>query len=100
MKTELPALVALEAIGQPWFCENHRTDLQAIGLVAEILAAEGSQIHLLACALLSALESHELAGDSMRPLVVSVSAWMQRQPNARVQAAIDSLLAGMHKQAA
>ena len=100
VKTELPALIALEAIGQSWFCEGHRTDLQAIGLVAAMLAAEGSNIQLVAGELLAALEAQALDADSLRPLVVSVSTWVQRQPNGRVQAAIDTLLGGMNRRAA
>lgn len=100
LKTELPALIALEAIGQPWFCENHRSDLQAIALVAEMLADVGSEIHLDSRALLSTLGSEELDADRMRPMVMHVAAWMQKQPNRRVQAAIDRLLAGMSRKAA
>ena len=100
VKTELPALIALEAIGQSWFCEGHRTDLQAIGLVAAILAAGGSEIQIVAGALLSSLEGEALDAESIRPLVVRVSAWIQRQPNSRVQAAIDTLLEGMNRKAA
>ena len=33
IKTELPALVALEAIGKPWYNETHQSDLLAIALV-------------------------------------------------------------------
>ena len=100
LKTELPTLIALEAIGQPWFCETHRSDLQAIGLVAGILAAEGSEIHLVSRALLSALEAEEMDIESMRSLVMNVSAWLQKQPNVRVQAAIDRLLGGLTRKAA
>jgi len=100
LKTELPALIALEAIGQPWFCESHRSDLQAIGLVAEILAGEGSEIQHVCRVLLSALEEEEMDVVAMRPRVLTISAWLQKQPNGRVQAAIDRLLGGLTRKAA
>lgn len=100
MKTELPALIALEAIGQPWFSETHRSDLQAIGLVSEMLADEGCDIHRASCELLSVLASEDLEVDSVRPMVVAITAWIQRQPNGRVQAAIDALLGSVASEAA
>src|SRR6187397_3087932 len=48
IKTELPALVALEAIGKPWFSETHLSDLLAIALVSQILAVKGSYIDIVA----------------------------------------------------
>lgn len=91
-KTELPALVALEAIGQSWFSESHRTDLLAIGLVSQILAAEGSYIHLIAGELVSFLGAGELNIDEVRPVVMDITAWLQVQPNGRVDEAIEQLL--------
>ena len=81
IKTELPALVALEAIGKPWFSETHRTDLLAIGLISQILAPEGSYIHVVAGELLSFLQSGELKIEEIRPLVLDITAWLQAQPN-------------------
>lgn len=92
IKTELPALVALEAIGKPWFAESHRSDLLVIALVARTLAPEGSYIHVVADELIAALEAGELQIDVIRPLVIDISAWLQVQPNGRVDAAIDQLL--------
>ena len=92
IKTELPALVALEAIGKPWFAESHRSDLLVIGLVTQMLAPEGSFIHVVASELITALEAGELQIDVIRPLVIDISAWLQVQPNGRVDAAIDQLL--------
>ena len=99
-KTELPTLIALQAIGQPWFCESHRTDLQAIALIAELMAAEGSEVHLVSCALISALACEEMDAVSIQPMVMTISAWLQKQPNIRVQAAIDRLLGGLSRKAA
>ena len=92
IKTELPALVALEAIGNAWFSENHRSDLLAIGLVSQILAVEGSYIHLVAGELIAALQAAELEIDEIRPLVLDISAWLQVQDNGRVDTAIATLL--------
>ena len=92
IKTELPALVALEAIGKPWFGETHRSDLLAIALVSQILAVEGSYIHIVAGELISALETGELKIDEIRPVVIDISAWLQVQDNGRVDAAIATLL--------
>lgn len=91
-QTELPALVALEAIGQPWFGASHLADLQALGLVSKMLAAEGSHIHLIAAELLSLLEAGALALDEIRPRVVDLTAWIHVQPNNRVDAVIEALL--------
>jgi hypothetical protein len=99
IKTELPALVGLEAIGKPWFGENHRSDLLAIGLVAQVMAPEGSFIHLIAGELKSALEAAELKIEVIRPLVIDISAWLQVQPNGRVDSAIDQLLGPLRRPA-
>ena len=92
IKTELPALVGLEAIGKPWFSESHRSDLLAIGLVSQILAPEQSFIYVVAGELISALETAEPKIDEIRPLVLDISAWLQVQPNGRVQSAIERLM--------
>lgn len=91
-KTELPALVALEAIGQHWFSEAHRADLRAIGLVAQLLARRGSRIQVAADALIAFLESDNLNIEELRPIVVEINRWLQVQSNSRIQAAIESLL--------
>ena len=92
IKTELPALVGLEAIGKSWFNESHRSDLLAIGLVSQILAPEGSYIYVVAGELIADLQVAELQIGVIRPLVIDISAWLQVQPNGRVDAAIATLL--------
>jgi hypothetical protein len=92
IKTELPALVALEAIGKPWFNEGHRADLLAIALVSQSMAPEGSFIHVIAGELLVYLNGPELQIDQIRPIVLDISAWLQVQPNGRVDAAIEKLM--------
>src|SRR5690348_9590029 len=92
IKTELPALVALEAIGKPWYNETHHSDLLAIALVSQILAVKGSYIHIVAGELIVALQGAELNIDEIRPLVIDISAWLQVQDNGRVDTAIATLL--------
>ena len=92
VKTELPALIALEAIGQPWYNEGHLADLCALGLLAQTIAPEGSDIVEMAVRLLDQLNEPTLDTDALRPLVIELSAWLQRQPNGRVDAAIRKLL--------
>lgn len=91
-KTELPALIALEAIGQPWFNEQHRCDLQSIALISQLISGEGGEIRAASCELISLLEPDDLDIDKVRPVVVTINTWFQTQPNGRVQAAIDRLL--------
>ena len=74
IKTELPALIALEAIGKPWFTETHLSDLLAIALVSQILAVKGSYIDIVAGELIAALQAPELDIDEIRPLVIDISA--------------------------
>jgi len=92
IKTELPALVALEAIGKPWYNETHQSDLLAIALVSQILAVKGSYIHIVAGELIMVLQEAELNIDEIRPLVIDISAWLQVQDNGRVDTAIATLL--------
>ena len=92
IKTELPALVALEAIGQPWFSETHRSDLLAIALVSQVMATQGSYIHIIAGELVAALQEGQVHIDVIRPLVIDISAWLQVQDNGRVDTAIATLL--------
>ncbi|MEO8004878.1 MAG: hypothetical protein ABI771_08230 [Betaproteobacteria bacterium] len=93
IKTELPALVALEAIGKPWFSETHRSDLLVIALVSQTIAPPGSFIYVIADELIALLQQGaELKIDEVRPLVMDISAWLQVQPNGRVDQAIDQLM--------
>jgi hypothetical protein len=98
-RTELPALIALEAIGQPWFSEDHRCDLMSIGLVAQLMSEPGSEIHTVSAELIELLGPDELNLSQLEPRVVLINSWVQRQPNSRVQAAIDMLLGATPKKA-
>lgn len=100
IKTELPALVGLEAIGKPWFNESHRSDLLVVALVSQVIAPPGSYIYVIADELIALLQGDELNIDEVRPLVMDMSAWLQVQPNGRVDQAIDELLKPQKKQRA
>lgn len=90
--TELPALIALEAISQPWFCEAHLTDLMALSMVCQLAAEETTDAHGVALELFDLLVQEPLDADTIEPRVVALNEWMQRQPNGRIQDAIDRLL--------
>ncbi len=91
-KTELPALIALEAIGQSWFSEDHRCDLMSIAMVVQFMVEPDSELHAMSCELVSLLGPDALEIDRLRPLVVPLNCWLQKQPNGRVQTAINRLL--------
>ncbi len=92
IKTELPALVALEAIGKPWFGEMHQSDLLAVALVSQLLATEGSYIHIIAGELITALQAGDLKIEEIRPMVNDIIAWLAMQDNARLDKVIETLL--------
>ena len=91
--TELPALIALEAIGKPWFCEAHLTDLMAVSMVCQVAAEPGSEVHNAACELFELLGREPLEFSQIEPLVVFTNDWVQRQPNGRIQDAIERRMA-------
>lgn len=95
VKTELPALVALTAIGEPWFAEEHQADLLAVALVVNELAPRDS---------LQAQCSAELQRLCEEPITLEIKVeialnlaeclpWLQAQPNSRVQRALRAVLA-------
>ena len=90
--TELPALIALEAIGEPWFCEAHLSDLMALSMVCQLAAQDASDAHATALELFDLLAQEPLDAEQIEPLVVALNEWMQRQPNGRIQDAIERLL--------
>lgn len=95
IKTELPALIALEAVGKEWFSEGHLSDLLSLAMVCMVIAEEGSEIHGCATRLFVELGKSELDAAALRPLVGLTSTWLQRQPNTKVERAIDELM-GTH----
>lgn len=93
-RTELPALIALEAIGQPWFCETHLTDLMALAMVCQLAARPDSEAHAAASELFELLGHEPLDRARIQPLVVFTNDWLQSQPNGRIQNAIEVLMTG------
>lgn len=102
MQTELPALVALAAIGQPWFCDSHQSDLLAVALVVGELAEPES---------VQAEAAFELQRLCERPLTVEHKAelarhladclpWLQLQPNPRIERALQAIAARYFRLAA
>ncbi|MBL8471232.1 MAG: hypothetical protein KF778_17835 [Rhodocyclaceae bacterium] len=90
--TELPALVALAAVGQPWFSEQHLTDLMVVAMVSQLASEPDSEVHRVAMDLFERLGRDELVLEEIRPLVLATNEWIQRQPNGRIQDAIDRLM--------
>ncbi len=102
VRTELPALVALSAIGEPWFAESHRTDLLAVALVVAEMAAPGSDEQVAAATLAGLVEHPPCAADkaAVAYALADCLPWLQMQPNHRVARALESVAARCLQQAA
>lgn len=94
-QTELPALVALTAIGEPWFSDVHQSDLLAVALVVcELAPADSLQAQCAAelqrlCEKLITMENKvEIALNLAECLP-----WLQVQPNSRIQRALQAVVA-------
>jgi len=95
IKTELPALVALSAIGEPWFTSQHQSDLLAVALVVAELAPPDSLPGRSAETLLRLCEPAMLAGHKYEIAInlAECLPWLQVQPNHRVLHAIETVAA-------
>jgi hypothetical protein len=94
-KTELPALVALTAIGESWFSEQHQSDLLAVALVVRELAPEDS-IEAECAVRLQFLCEQDITLDNKYDIAINLAEclpWLQCQPNHRVLRAIESITA-------
>lgn len=92
-KTELPALVALTAIGEPWFSEQHQSDLLVVALVVRELAPAGSPESACAAELQRQCEQ-PIAKEHKVAIALNLAEclpWLQMQPNARVERAIQAI---------
>lgn len=101
-KTELPALIALTAIGEPWFSEHHQTDLLAVALVVGELAPEGSLEARCAADLQRQCEQ-PITLDNKVEIALNLAEclpWLQMQSNARVERALQAVAARYLAQAA
>jgi hypothetical protein len=95
IQTELPALVALAAIGEPWFSSEHQADLLAVALVVRELAPAGSP-QAQCSTKLQRLCEQSITMDSKVDIALNLAEclpWLQMQPNARIQNALESVMA-------
>lgn len=94
-RTELPALVALTAIGEPWFSGEHQTDLLAVALVVRELAPTGS-LQAQCAAELQRLCEQLITMENKVGIALNLAEclpWLQLQPNYRVQRALMAVIA-------
>lgn len=94
-KTELPALVALTAIGEPWFSTRHQLDLLAVALVVGEMAPAGS-LEAQCAAELQRLCERSVNPDDKVEIALNLAEclpWLQLQPNHKIQRALTALLA-------
>jgi len=95
VKTELPALVALTAIGEPWFSQQHQADLLAVALVVCELAPAGSLQAQCAAELRHLCEKIITAGQKVEIALnlAECLPWLQVQPNFRIERALKAVAA-------
>jgi hypothetical protein len=93
--TELPALVALAAIGEPWFCATHQSDLLAVALVVREMAPEDS-LQALCAAELQHLCEQPISRDQKVEIALNLAEclpWLQVQQNHRIEHAVQAVAA-------
>lgn len=91
LQTELPALVALTAIGEPWFSSQHQFDLLAVALVVGEMAEPGS-LQAQCAAELQRLCEQEITIDYKVDIALNLAEclpWLQLQPNFKVDRALE-----------
>ena len=95
MQTELPALVALTAIGEPWFSDQHQSDLLAVALVVGELAPDDS-FEAQCAAVLRRLVEQPVAMVDKVAIALNLAEclpWLQVQPNYRIAHALAAVAA-------
>lgn len=95
VKTELPALVALAAIGEPWFSGEHQADLLAIALVVRELATADS-LQAQCSAELQRLCEEPITIAQKRDIALNLAEclpWLQMQRNSRVLRVLNTVAA-------
>jgi hypothetical protein len=95
VRTELPALVALTAIGESWFSDQHRTDLLAVALVVGELA-EPDSLQAQCAAKLQHRCEQIIAAENKVEIALNLAEclpWLQVQPNFRVERALKTVAA-------
>ena len=95
VRTELPALVALAAIGEPWFLGEHQADLLAVALVVHELAPADSLPSLCATELQRLCEQTIMQENKVEIALnlAECLPWLQVQPNTQIQRALETILA-------
>lgn len=95
VKTELPALVALAAIGAPWFSGEHQADLLAVALVVRELAPADSLQARCAAELQRLCEQPIMIEHKVEIALYLAEClpWLQLQPNHRVARALQAVAA-------
>lgn len=102
LKTELPALVALAAIGEPWFSDQHQSDLLVVALVVRELAAADS-LPAQCAAELQRLCEQPITRDRKVDIALNLAEclpWLQLQQNHQIGRAIEAIAARHLAQAA
>lgn len=95
VKTELPALVALTAIGEPWFSEQHQTDMLAVALVVRELAPAGS-LQAQSATELQRLCEQIIRAENKVEIALNLAEclpWLQVQPNFRIERSLQTVAA-------
>lgn len=95
VKTELPALVALSAIGEAWFSAEHQMDLLAVALVVGEIA-EPDTVPALCARELRRLCEQSITMEQKVEIAMNLAEclpWLQMQQNVRVQRALETVLA-------
>ncbi len=95
VQTELPALVALTAIGEPWFSAEHQADLLAVALVVHELAPEGG-LQSQCSAALQFLCEEPITMANKVDIALNLAEclpWFQEQTNSRVLRALKAIAA-------
>ena len=95
VRTELPALVALTAIGEPWFSHEHQADLLAVALVVRELAPEGG-LQAQCAAALQRLCEESITMANKADIALNLAEclpWLQAQANFQVLRALKAVLA-------
>lgn len=102
VKTELPALVALAAIGEPWFSEQHQSDLLVVALVVTELA-EPDSLQARSAAELQRLCEQPVTLEHKVEIALNLAEclpWLQLQQNHHIERAIEAIAARHLAQAA
>ena len=102
VKTELPALVALAAIGEPWFSEQHQSDLLVVALVVAELAVPDS-LQARSAAELQRLCEQPVTLEHKVEIALNLAEclpWLQLQQNHHIERAIEAIAAHHLAQAA